>query len=244
MHIYFKILLNKLDTLNYQNLLPEEIDIFLNQAMFKFIENRAYGLNPKGDSLEETQKRVDDLRNIIFSVTTTSTSFTTTAENKPNGLFVPLPSDYRHAIEEECTISYTDCNGVTRTKRVEVVPITHDRYNRIKKDPFNKPYEDLILRLGYASTGTTADAAAGNSSPSFELLTDGTYTITTYYLRYIATPIEMRNGAEYSTPTTNQGCVLSDHTHRELVELATQAAIETIESPRIQTYPSIVKTTE
>lgn len=232
-HQYFKLLVNKMDTLNYQNMLPEEIDIFLNQAMFKLIENRAYGTNPKGESLEETQKRVDDLKNITFSYSTST--FTTDSNNKTNGKFVSLPSDYRHAIQEECLITYTDCNDISRTKTIEIVPITHDKYNRIKKDPFNKPYEDLVVRLPYAKV---------NNLETFELITDGTYTITTYYLRYLNTPTSMQYGTTYSTPTTDVDCPLSEHLHREICELAAQSVIETIESPRIQTFPGLVKTTE
>lgn len=229
MHQYFKVLVNKADSLNYMNFEPEEIDLFLNQSMFRFIEQRAYGNNLKNESLEETQKRTDDLRNIITSFSTST--FTTNSFSKPNSRFITLPSDYRHAIEEECLISYTDCNNITATKRVEVVPITHDRYNRIIKDPWNKPYQNMVTRLSH-------------STELFELTTDGTYTLTTYYLRYLKTPVEMRYGTTYSTPTTDINCELSEHTHREIVELAAKSVIETIESPRVVTYPTIQKDTE
>ncbi len=236
MQIYFKLLLNKLDSFNYQNLEPEEIDVFLNQGMFRLIEQRAYGTNPKGETLEETQKRVDDLNNITNTfVSSTFITGTGNDLNQPNGRYVALPTDYRHAMEEECLITYLDCNSISSTKRVPVKPVTHDRFNKIKKDPFNKPFEDLVLRLSHSRV---------NSSQVFELVGDGVVTLTTYYLTYIRTPLSMQYGSTYSTPTTDVNCELSEHLHREICELAARSVIEIIESPRIQTYPQIARETE
>lgn len=233
MHRYFKIKVNKADSFNYQNFEPEEVDVLLNQEMFKVIEQRAYGTNAKRLSLEETQKRVDDLKNITQSYS--SSTFTTNSSNKTNGKFVSLPVDYRHAMQEECLITYTDCNSVTRTKVVPIIPITHDRYNKIINDPFNEPFEDLVIRLAHGKVG-------GNEV--FELITDGSYTVTTYYLRYLRTPLSMQYGTTYATPTTDVNCELSEHLHREIVESAANTALENVESPRVQTYPSIVRETE
>ncbi len=61
---------------------------------------------------------------------------------------------------------------------------------------------------------------------------------------YLRTPVSMRYGTTYSVPTTDINCELSEHLHREIVELAVKSAIETVESPRIQTYPQIAKDTE
>lgn len=232
-HTYFKVLLNKLDSFNYQNLEPEEIDVFLNQAMFRLIEQRAYGNNPKRETIEETQKRVDDLNNITNPYSTTV--FSTDSYNKTNGKYVTLPIDYRHAMQEECTISYTDCNGVTQTKKIPVKPVTHDRFNKITRDPFNKPDENLVLRLAHSKV---------NGNQVFELIGNGSVTFTTYYLTYLRTPVSMRYGSTYSTPTTDVECELSEHLHREIVEMAIRSAIEVLESPRVSTYTQIVKETE
>lgn len=229
MHTYFKIKVNKLDSFNYQDLLPEEIDVLLNQEMFKIIEQRAYGTNPKRTGVEETQKRVDDLRNITLGFS--NSVFTTSALSKPNGSFVTLPADYRHALQEDCLITYTDCNGDTQTEVVPTVPMSHDRYDRIVWDPFNKPFEELVARLPYQAN-------------SFELVTDGTYTLTAYNLRYLRTPVSMQYGSTYAIPSTDVNCELSEHIHREIVESAALTALENVESPRIRTYPSLERDTE
>ncbi len=257
MHQLYKILMNKMDTLNYPNFEPEEIDVILNNEMFKLIEQRAYGNNYKKLSVEETQKRVDDLRNITVDYSVSPLA--TLTANKPNGVFVNLPSDYRHALEEDCLVWYTDCNGVGYTqylaqvaaavaagnppprpslspsKRTPVMPITHDRYNKIIRDPFNNANDDLVLRLPYQEV---------NGVDSLELLTDSTYTIITYYLRYLRTPISMRYGTTYSTPTTDVQCELAEHLHREIVEAAVRNTLENVESVRYNSQNQIIKETE
>lgn len=288
LHNEFKVGVDKIDSLNSANLLPEEIDIFLNNAQRTFIEQRAYGTNPKREGLEETQKRLDDLRNIVSN--TTISTFTTNSNNKPNGYFIALPTNYMHAIQEEADIRYNDCNstkvtssnivsgsiyfvqsgsivynsttytapayftGVTVaanavttftgtgivynsvTKRIPVKPITHDRYNKVIHDPFNKPYQDEVIRLGYERV---------SNNESFELITDGSFSISNYYLRYLREPNEIQYGTTYAVPTTDVDCELSDYTHREIIAIAVQEALANIEANnRYQTKAREVTTIE
>lgn len=223
MHIEFKIGLDKTDSLNYKDFLPEEVDSFLNNAIGKFTEQRAYGNNKRGLGFEETQKRLDDLRTLVKN--TNITTFTNTPDNKPNGVFITLPTDYRHAVEEDATISFIDCKNQTQTKITNVTPVTHDRYNKTLKDPFDKPYDDEIKRMGFGLVG-------GNES--FELITDGTYTITNYHLRYISQPVKVQFGSTYAVPSTDINCNLPVHTHREIVRIAFTDALRNIEAPRTQ----------
>ncbi len=222
MHQEFKIGLDKVDSLSYPNFLPEEIDILLNQAQEKFVKQRAYGNNPRRLGLEETQKRLDDLKNIISNFE--SVTFTSNSSNKPNGVFVALPDTYMFAIEEEASINYTDCNGKVANKRIDVVPTTHDRYNKVKRDPFHKPTDVEIHRLGYELN------TSGNTQ-TFELITGDNNTITNYYLRYLKTPISIKYGTQYPVPGADVNCELSDHTHREIIAMAVVDALVDIESP-------------
>jgi hypothetical protein len=213
MHLEFKIGLDKTDSLNYPDFGPEEIDVFLNKAITKFVEQRAYGTNPKKDGLEVTQKRFDDLLTLISN--TNISTFGTSSQLKPNAVTAALPSDYLHAIQEEVNISYLDCNNTITFARVPVYPITHDTYNKLIRDPFNKPDETGIFRMGLG----------GN----MELISSSGVTITTYFLRYIAKPDEVRYGTAYPTPTTDVQCDLPAHTHREIIELAVIDALGNIE---------------
>ena len=234
MHTLFKILTNKVDSLNYPNLEPEEIDVLLNNESDKIIEQRAYGNNLKKTGVEETQKRVDDLRNITNDWVIGIQGFITTGANKPNAKFVPLPSDYRHALTEEVTISYV-CGNLTASKRVKVVPITHDRYNTIILDPFNKPYEDMVCRLPFNTI---------NGVEVYELIGDSTFTFLQYHLRYLRNAVRMQYGTTYSTLAIDVNCELASHLHREIVEEAAYQYLENIESPRFNTQQAIIKGTE
>ena len=220
MHLEFKIGLDKILSLNAPGYTAEEIDVLLNNSQEQFIEQRAYRTNPKRTGLEEDQKRRDDLRELIKNYTTSS--FSITANSKSNGSFIGLPDDYRHSIQEEINITYKDCNGDSRTKVISVVPVTHDRYNKIIDDPFNKPDEDEVLRLDYE----------GNV---FELITDGIITLNKYFLRYLKEPRTIRFGTKYVIPTTDIDCELAPHTHREIIAISVQNALENIESQRYRT---------
>ena len=82
-------------------------------------------------------------------------------------------------------------------------------------DPFNKPNKGVVLRLMH---GLWA-----------ELITDGTYTINQYFLRYIRQPIRLD-----ITNFPLMSCELAMHTHQEIVNTAVSLALENIASPRFQ----------
>jgi len=218
MHIQFKVGLDKTDSLNYPNFEPEEIDLWLNKAQEKFIKSR-YSHDIKRETFEETQKRTDDLREVVVQADLVPAA--TQSPTKPNGILFNLPvgdtdvSVYWFAINEECDIQYANCNGNYVTERKRVKPIQHDDYNKIISDPFNKPNKKKVVRLMH-----------GNQ---VELITDGTYVIPQYYLRYIKQP-------EVISLANNNDCELALHTHSEVVTLAVGMALENTANPRFQTH--------
>ena len=166
LHRVFKILIDKADSAGAPLFLSEEIDRFLNIAQEKFVSKRAFGNNPRRTSLEEDQKRRDDLRNLIqnWSISPSISNI------KPDSYQVKLPGNYRHAINEEAVL----ING----KRVGVKPITYDRYNKIVDDPFNKPSDSSAYRLDLGDD-------------KFLLLSGS--KINKYNLTYIANPREIKS---------------------------------------------------
>ena len=210
MHSEFKLLMDKADGGGSPSFLSTEIDKFLNAAIERFVSKRAFGNNPRRTGFEEDQKRRDDLRNLIV----TDSSFSLTSDGlKPNSILVSLPTNYRHALNEEVWVTVL---GEDSGRRIGVKPITHDRYNKIVDDPFNKPDKNTIYRLDYGGDTVELIAAVG------------TY-INKYYLRYLKNPAVVDG---VSTP--NVSCDLADHTHREIVRMAVVEALENIEDPRYQ----------
>lgn len=111
MHTAVRILVDKIDSLSFVNLEPIEIDFFLNKEMERFIKHRTGGEFAKDRGFEETQKRMDDLRNITKSITLVPSPVS--SDNKPNGQFVILPATdsdtYWFSINEEATVLKEDC---------------------------------------------------------------------------------------------------------------------------------------
>ena len=223
MHTDFRLELDKTLSFAGPDIYPEEIDLWLNKGMSDWIAQRAFGNNPRKQSAEETQKRIDDLRSITTNYQYDCSTISTTADNKPNGIFVPLPSDYRHSLEEEATIRLTDCVGQSEDRRIQVNDRLHDKYNRMVRDPFNDPYDWEIYRLSYGNY---------NNVPVFELVGDGINHIIYYHMRYVRTPKSIKYGTVYTVPSTNQDCELASHTHREVVKTAINLILSNIESNR------------
>jgi hypothetical protein len=222
LHTSFKFGMDKLDSLNYPNFESEEVDLLLNKAQERFVKQRIGITNTKRQSFEETQKRTDDIKALVSNSILTPTANST--DNKPNGKFVTLPTDYWFAINEECDITYINCHGEEETKkRGSVKAIQHDDYATVVEDPFNKPWKKEVIRL--------------MENGKIELITANDQDVTKYYLRYIKRPLNI-------SLTGNVTSELSDHTHQEIVDLAIQIALEGIEAKRTQTFDKIVNTNE
>lgn len=271
MHTSFKILLDKLDSLNYANISPEQIDFILNKEQDRFVKHRYDGMQARSIGMEESQKRSDDLRNITISASLTPLA--ASSDNKKNGRFVDLPSssgeEYWFAIQEEANVvriacpekrvssgdivenqvylvfndsitydgvtvnpgEYFDGNaGVTTytgngivvvgvLERAEVKPTTHDKYNKIENDPFNKPVvDDSNKQLRRLQLGGRMEI----------LLPDAT-ALDTYILRYIRRPRRI-------SLSSSIDCELAEHTHQEIVDMAVSSTLESIESPRYRSH--------
>lgn len=225
MHIEFKLAIDKADSLNAPDFLPEEIDIYLSDSQEEFIEQRAYGNNFRRLSVEETQKRVSDLQSLVSN--TNITTFTQGTDNQTNGYFVTLPSDYRHALQESALITYSDCNSSSKDKRVPVYPLTHDRYNKVIQNPFTAPDDSFVYRLPFGRD---------TSGEQFELITAPGITLNSYQIRYIKNPKKI-DLAQILSPLGLSGAEegeLKDECYREIIRMAVRNALADIESPRTQ----------
>lgn len=230
LHIRFREGVDKANTLNNPNFLPEQIDLYLSDAQEEFIEQRAFGNNFKKESLEETQKRVKDLQSITKNAVITN--FVNNPDNKPSGTFVELPSDYRHAINEEIVVEYTDCNKQKITQRVSVVALTHDKYNKTFANPFTRPTLNTAYRLPYGRM---------NNKEYFEIITNPDHTLKSYILRYLKNPEKINLAQRIIPPSTtpfglstNQTGEMTDEAYREIIRIAVRNALGDIQAPGVQ----------
>lgn len=216
----FELEVNKYDS----NMIVETNVIFywLNEAQNHFTKTRYSGDNIKGESFEQSQKRIEDLRALV-----TEASITTSvggALNKPNSYIATLPSDYMIALGEEAVITFTDSNSEDHSIRVGTIKSTTDSYNKDIKDPYsehNMHYESARpLRLYIGDT--------------VELISDGTYEIPTMYLRYLRLPSTIALGG-------SNDCELPEFAHSEIVSRAVKMYKATIGEVDGSTVESVLE---
>jgi hypothetical protein len=219
MEVAFKQGLDKFDSLNYPDFQTDQIELLLNQAQDAFVKQR-YGVsNAKRQSFEETQKRTEDLKNLVTNAILIPAVNAVDNINS-NARFVTLPTNHWFIIQELTGISYVGCNGSTVTDRVFTEAIQHNDYSKIINNPFAQPNEGKILRLMEAGR--------------VELISSTGVTITDYHLRYIKEPVRI-------SVTNSVDCELSEQCHQEIVSISISLALEGIESKRLTGYISTVE---
>lgn len=224
MHEQFRLEYDAISSFSNPEYSVEEVDYWLNVGQDNLI------LEVKKEGIERTQTLRDYLSNI--TVNANINTFITNADNEENGIFVELPGDYRTSIKESATINYSDCNSTTITKRIPVIPSTHDRLNYDLKNPFKKPNkEERVISLPFKYL-------TGNSSiQARELLTDGTFNIQTYHLRYLKNPVKIQYGTQYSIPILDITCELNEEAQNWIIQ---NAALEAFKATnQLQKYQLI-----
>jgi len=194
---------------------------WINRSVEKFVKTRYSGMNAKRESFEQTQKRINDLRTLV----TESTISTSTSTIKPNSYQATLPSNYMFTASEEVDITYINLSNTSVTKRMGVTQITSDTY---RKEVMN-PLGDFVLQYGFAAPLRLYQ------DNIVLLISDGQYTIPTYYLRYI------KNPAIVSLTTD---CDLSAESHYEIVKMAVGLYLENTMNTRYSTYSGELQTME
>jgi hypothetical protein len=223
MHRAVKLGLDKTEGLAYPAFEPEELDFWLNDSVQRFIKTRYSGNNLPGTGFEQSQKRIDDLYTIVKEAVIVPV-LSTEAYSKPNSYTIEVtdfPDDYMLFLNDETTISFT--HRILNTEvilRTGVTECTSDSYYTKISDP----YGEHILHM------YTARPLRLFSFVGIELITDGTYEIDNYFLRYISRPAVLD-----SLSITPVDCDLPEHTHSEIVEMTVNKLLENIEAPRYQT---------
>jgi len=111
MHIAIQQGVDKINSLQADMLLQEEIDIELNKAMSRFL-NTKYGKNNKyGQGFENSQKRIDDLRTLVKEYSAP----TIYKEQYDNNHWIDqfrLPSDYLYLVNQRSELFLNNCEPI------------------------------------------------------------------------------------------------------------------------------------
>lgn len=221
LHYQFKLNLDRVDSLANPDLNPAEIDWLLNEAQLIFIKQRMGMNNQKRSGFETSQKRIDDLGNLVIKFPTQPPI--TPVEVSPGIFEVNLKSTlypYMFLVTSWADVEVSpDCLKKTALKFTQ-----HDDFTQTFKDPYNNASLEFIpYNIGRNST---------NNGQSIYMYT--TQTIPNVYVEYIKLPSKVSlgnytyiDGIVYP-PTTLE---TAEHTHKEIVDLACQLAAQNTQNP-------------
>lgn len=226
MHYDFKMKFNKIDSQQFRNLKIPEIDWLLNEAVSLFVKNIAFPRKPSYTKFEQTQRTIDDIKALV------KTQSLTIVSNNP--IIYSLPEDYQFYVDGYVYMS-KDCCIPDNAKGIKYVGdlIIRKHYTTFDKSPFdNSSFEWRVVNGIFNEKG-------------LQLYTDGTFEITGVDIVYIKKHPYMHNAEDfgnsgYKRPGTGiiltgtQNCILDEHTHNEIVDLAVMLAQSSIQDLNVQ----------
>lgn len=200
-----------------------DVAFFLNAGQDDLIEGfYSNRINPRSRYFEMDERARAMLGLLIESTTIAAAAFDSTSpELHDNAIFASLPANFLYALEEGCTVQYSDCNSTLTSIKSRILPITHDEYSININNVYKKPWRKLVWRMDFGDS---------DGRKKHELIYGDDSTITFYRLRYLRTPavIDITNGVD---------CELNVILHEEVVDRAVAKAIRSIprEEPNLQT---------
>lgn len=229
----FEIELNVLDD-GFNKPKSMDTEWWLNRGLEKFWKTRYSGMNVKSTGFEQDQKRIDDLRTLVKTVSIIPTKVT----NKQYS--IDIPNDYVILLGDTVGIQPSDdshnaCwevdeDGEFVTKYSDTIESSIETIDR----QLSNSLSEHILK--YCSA-RPLKLIQGNS---VYLYTDGQYKISDYQLTYLRNPekinIHLNPFDEYVD--------MPEHTHSEIVKIAAQMYIENQSNQRVNTHNAEVQEME
>jgi len=179
------------------------IEDYINYAYQNYITEKFDSLINNIEKFEVTERISRILAPLLLDFNATAMDFTAliSSPHNSNGYSVTIPSTsptaLQYIISESATISYTDCNGNTATRKCRVIPIKHNMIANNLDNPFLKPEGNEIWRVNF-------------SSHRIELLLYSGATPLTYTCRYIKKQLPVN----FTTDTTME---IDSSVHEEVV---------------------------
>ena len=207
---------------------------FINEAIDKFYKTRYSGINAKSEGFEQSQKRIDDLRNLIKTA-----SFTEEIINNGNIYTIELPEDYVLMLGDVAGILPTEGNeqcweideeGDYVVKRADTIEATIENIDR----QLNNSLSEHLLKY---CTARPLKLIQGNQ---VMLYTDGKYSVANYKITYLSKPLFLDSSNISNTEYTS----LPEHTHMEIVKMAVQLYLATKPMQHYSAYSSEVNNME
>lgn len=193
--------------------LPEEIDLFLNQAYLEVVSNKFTGNNFTKAQFETTAKRVSDLQKLVKTDKAQNLVYPDSSSN-----VLILPNYFKDGLTDQ-RMFYVDCVLHFGDKSATCTLIDHDKAGKFLQTYNNTPWidnpvvviEDNKLKMFIDPISMVADS----------------YTADITYVKY-PDKISYKNYNSYIEE-------IPEHVVNEIVDRAVLIALETIESKRVGT---------
>jgi hypothetical protein len=191
--------------------------------------------NRKGAGLQEIEIRNQGLAALI----TDASSLTVSASQVgilTNGTFFDLPSNHMYTIFEECEIDKIEC-GTEIPIKATVMHISHNEIQRYEwskyKKPFYKSYgKARVWRSEFNRSVSGINPANAATAKRHEIITDGTFTVTNYHMRYLKNPENIV--VNRTTPANQRNSELDESTHQVIVDIAADMLMQIVKEQKAQ----------
>lgn len=200
-----------------------EKSIFLTKSQETLIKE-CYSGTVTGISFEQTEKLREELDALIVQESMAKQSNTTNSTLNPYKKDKYKHSLYKHKDNSNCwyiiyeQVIFEGDDPCIKDTVADVLPVTHDEYSRIVKNPFRGPNSRRVLRLNPAQD-------------KIELVS--LHDIKQYIVRYIKKPepivLEaLPNDLTIDGIGTSQTCKLSESLHQLILDGAVRLALQSV----------------
>lgn len=219
----FDILYNNISSNMAPGLDEYDKSVFLTRAQEALVMEYYSGDGKDGVSFEDTEEARRYLTSLVKTLQLTIPATATVPPIQPlthNSKFYEIPDYVWYTIYEEVILADSERNSLPYSDMTvaDIVPISHDAFRRIKKNPFRTDNSGRVLKLSVSNVDKVL----------VELISR--YDIQSYTLRYIQqpTPIILDaivgssiNGIMVATP-----CALHPSLHQTILERAVGMALK------------------
>lgn len=200
-----------LDTIEYSEY---EKSIYLTKAQEAFVQD-VYSGKYTADSFERTEEIRRQLDALVQQESFSEDTKSNHLSDKFKHTTYKLPEECWYIIYEQVKWS-SDAGECIAENVIDVVPITHDEYQRTINNPFRGPNKRRVLRLDIGK---------------LEIELVSSYNVGTYTIRYIKKPEPIvlcdlkADGLDINGINSPQTCQLSDLVHQEILNRAVTMAL-------------------
>lgn len=237
LHYMFRVYMDKSETTNSYGgcpaFLPEEVDLFLNQALLEVIHNKFTGNTKLGQPFEGSVKRVADLEGLVSSEMNCrfehSTDSTTTNEYVLNNFKQGTKEGNQRMFFVSCNLrfDYVNSAGKSTNSMAYCVLTSHERAEKFKVTHSNMPWIDTPI-IVFHDNKLIVYVDPIKMLPNKE----GVFFGDIAYVKYPKKIVNTDSAQIEDIP---------DHVLTEVVNRAVTIALENIESDRLQSKNALIQ---